>query len=209
VRQKSKRGEPQSHEEKSAALEKLFRELPIPPEQMAALCKYFIPSFLRHLMFMIPNSRVRGVRTKNGLRSAPLKIRPAEKGLRRLADATKRTLEALDTLPETAREALNYKPGVLWQLRGVIGVLKASADMAAEKIAEQKKVRGNAGRGRPPQTGPSPENKIAAAVALHYEILTGKRPTGTSFVRFLAAVYEVLGSRLVPDRRRSIIYQNK
>ena len=93
-------------QEKSAALEEAFRKLPIRREEAATGIPYelLIPGIPSQLLLMIPNARVRIVRTKRGLRSVPASILPTEEGLRRLVVSTKRTVETFDVfrnLPST------------------------------------------------------------------------------------------------------------
>jgi hypothetical protein len=186
-----------SWQEKDSALQKAFRKLRIQPRKDGDRIPYqsLIGDIPRQLMLMAHGPRMRVVLTKEGLRSVPLSILPAEKGLRRLAESTERTVEILDRLSETTLGALNYKPTALKELALKTRILHAAAQSASAEIAESKRAKPKAGRGRPPQVEPSQPQKIARVVAQHYRGLTGKKATryNAEFVALLREVYKILG----------------
>jgi hypothetical protein len=110
------------------------------------------------------------------------------RALEDLAAATERALEAFDSLPQSARDALYLREDLppLKQLRFALQTLHLAAALAAKPKAP--------GPGAPPR-------EIARAVARHYEQLTGKRPTvGTKdgvaygpFLNIMREVFAILG----------------
>jgi hypothetical protein len=162
-----------SWEEKSAALEKLFRDLPICTPTGNISYESLIPGIPRQLLMMHPvPSRSRS------------KTAGAKKGLHTVAQSARRTVAALDGLSSNALAALNYRPAALERLKTDLRILAAAArEGKADKA------------GRPKQDGPSQATKIAHAVAQHYCGLTNKAPTAHDqrFLDLLKAVYAVLG----------------
>jgi hypothetical protein len=159
-------------EEKSAALEKLFRDLPICTTATGIPYESLIPGVPRQLLLMRP-----------GLSRSRSKI-GAKKGLHILAQSAHRAVAALDSLSQSALAALSYQPAALQRLKTDLRILAAAA--------REGKVRK---AGRPKQDGPSQATKIARAVAQHYCGLTNKAPTAHDqrFVELLSAVYADLG----------------
>ena len=160
-------------EEKSAALERLFRDLPIgKPEDERIPYESLIAGIPDQLLLMAPR------------RSPPRpKAAGAKKRLRILAQSARRTITALNQLSPNALAAM-IRPAALRQLK--MGLLV----LAAQAAPEGK-------RGRPKAAGPSPATKIARTVADHYCGLTNKTPTAHDqrFLDLLKAVYVVLGVR--------------
>ena len=161
-------------EEKSEALAKLFRDLPICTTATGIPYESLIPDIPDQLLLMAPR------------RSPPRpKIAGAKKALRTLAQSAHRTVVALDGLSPKALAALNYRPAALRRLKTDLRILAAGAR------------EGKVTTGRPTQAGPSQAAKIARAVAGHYRGLTNKTPTAHDhrFLDLLKAVYVVLGVR--------------
>jgi hypothetical protein len=157
--------------EKSAALEKLFRDLPIcKPEDEKIPYESLIPGIPDQLLLMAPRRsppRSKGV--------------GAKRGHRMLAQSARRTITALNQLSPSAIAAM-LRPAALRQLKMSLLVLAVQAEREGK-------------RGRPKRAGPSQATKIARAVAQHYRGATNKTPTAhdQKFLDLLKAVYVVLG----------------
>jgi hypothetical protein len=195
---------PPNWEEDSAALEKLFRSLPI--ERGAAEnipYESLISNIPDELLLMRPASK------KKRPRSAG-----AKKTLHVLVQSTRRTINALEALsPKVlapgrrrrtparhsddsgsggsgcrqarAQTILNYRPAAL---RKLITSLKFLEEEAA-------KIKTKLPPGRPKQDRPNQAKSIAHVTARHYHGLTGKKATryNAEFVSLLEGVYKILG----------------
>jgi len=168
-----------SWDAKIAALEDLFRTLPVqPPSKVDAIpYSFLIPGIGRQLMLMSPVSR----RTQI----------PGKKAVKALAQKTGRIVELLDGLSQPVIEALNFRQSAIGKLKTDLRILHAAA--------KEADVAGVNFRDGAPQK--SQARKIAIVVATHYFGLTGKKPTLSrnkdgaygQFFDLLKAVYEILG----------------
>jgi hypothetical protein len=174
----------------SAALEKLFRSLPI--QETGETAKLLISGIADHLLLMRPTSSRRSH-----------KIAGTKKALERLARLTHRTISALEGLSRNALERLNYRPERARQnvsqkkrpehsdpaspLRGLITRLRIL------EVAANQEVKVDAGR--PKQQRSSQAHEVACAVAWHYRRLTGKTSTryNAEFISLLESVYKIVG----------------
>jgi hypothetical protein len=210
-------------EEKSAALEKLFRDLPIcKPKAEGIPYESLIPGIPDQLLLMVRNPRVRIIDGKDvydvdgkklmSLCNEPLLIQPTGEGLRSTMHAAERLVKALDSLSQPALKALalNYRPAALRGLKTKIRMLQAAAKLAGNRLAEAKKASDKDSRGRPKhlrgrrtQDGPSQATEIARVVAQHYRGLTNKKPTAHNkvFLDLLKDVYTVLGVKASAQSR--------
>ena len=160
-----------SWQAKNAALESVFRKLPIRLD--STMYKCLIPGIPRQLLLMAPISR-----------NSRSKVAGAKKGLQRLAQSTRSSINALEGLSQTALDALNYKSTAIRGLTTKLRVLHAAAELATKE---------NAPPGRPAQISPSQVKKIACAVAQHYRGLTGDEATAPKrLITLLGDVYKVL-----------------
>jgi len=197
-----------SWQEKCAALEDAFRQLPRWREETATGIPYedLIPGIGRQLMMMSPRH---GPPPENGdlppeLRHSPVLTRnahtpkvkstaSAKRELASLARKTEALVEALDDLSRTGLDALNYRQDAIRRLTQNLRILWVYA-----KMAKVPQILNNTGRGAPKKVQ---EKKISRVVAIHYFGLTGKKPTmtvvydkaGGEFFVLLRTVFEILG----------------
>jgi hypothetical protein len=203
-------------EDDCAALERLFRNLPIrrPEGETTGIPYEFLIGDIPHQLLLMrprqPDKRPKVAGTK--------------KALHLLAQAAGRTARILEDLPLNARAALCFRPAVLQQLLTNLRVLEA--DAKADKKVETgrpKKARSKAPeppnnevvtlfypdgsvryletKAADPKTKPeikvwlSQAEKVADVVAQHYFGLTGEKPTAhnQAFIELLGGVYKVLG----------------
>jgi hypothetical protein len=177
-------------EKKSAALQKLFRDLPLCATATGTIpyCE-LIPGIADQLLLMRPGPSRRKFDvwadgTNQRVSPNAKKIAGAKRGLHMLVQSARRTVAALDGLSPRAIDALSamVRPEALRRMRMAL--------LAVQAVPE-----GKGKTGRLEQAGPSQATKIARAVADHYHGLTSKTPTAHDqrFLELLSAVYVVLG----------------
>lgn len=168
------RHKPATPDETLSVLEGIFRRLLIPTANA-----FVVPGIARELLLMRPIS-------------PPAKL-PFKKSLETAARDARRTVSAIEQLPEEAIAAFNFRPNMLRQLETRLRIFAASAGAAADGES-RKGARKN-----------EQKSKIADAVGRHYFGVTGKRPTVATnkengkaygqFLETLSDVYAALGVR--------------
>jgi hypothetical protein len=170
----------QNVKDQSAALERIFRELPIGASAENAIpYRETIPSIVRELLVMNPRDSRRKT-SDSGYSSA-------RKALDALARSANRTVRILDGLADPAVAALNYQPAALSGLKTQLRILATVAEKATTPSPQRQAPQKEQAR------------KIARIVAIHYERLTGDAPTAPTdvcespYAETLRKVYKVRG----------------
>jgi hypothetical protein len=178
--------DPQTWDEKCAALKDAFRKLPMRASEPGAIpadSEFVLDGMAHHLMMMVPYRVVRP---------------PPKEALADVTKSTGRLLNALggrqghynaiNFLPPTVLEALNYRPEALQKLHTELRILHVAATHAKIETLRSGKAK-------------TQEQKIAWEVAKFFNVLTGEKPTSSfnhkdgkpnPFIKLLRTVYKIL-----------------